>query len=75
MAGNLILVILLLSLVAYFVGQAQGRKFVYATSVGEVHSRPIYHGAFVAVWVGVPALLLVLAWLMFQGTGSAVLGS
>ncbi|WP_349371875.1 phosphate ABC transporter permease subunit PstC [Salinarimonas sp.] len=68
MAGNLILVILVLSLVAYFVGQAQGRKFVYATSVGEVHSRPVYHGAFVAVWVGVPALLLVLIWLLFQGT-------
>jgi len=68
MAGNLILVVLALSLAAYFVGQAQGRKFVHATPVGAVHSRPIYHGAFVAVWVGVPALLLVLAWLMFQGT-------
>ncbi|MGJ3262038.1 MAG: phosphate ABC transporter permease subunit PstC [Salinarimonas sp.] len=68
MAGNLILVVLALSLAAYFVGQAQGRKFVYAAPVGAVHSRPIYHGAFVAVWVGVPALLLVLAWLMFQGT-------
>lgn len=67
MAGNLILVVLALSLAAYFVGQAQGRKFVYAAPVGAVHSRPIYHGAFVAVWVGVPALLLVLAWLMFQG--------
>lgn len=68
MAGNLILVILVLSLVAYFVGQAQGRKFVHATPGGEVHSRPVYHGAFVAVWVGVPALLLVIAWLVFQGT-------
>lgn len=67
MAGNLILVVIALSLAAYFVGQAQGRKFVLATPVGSVHSRPIYHGAFVAVWVGVPALLLVLAWIMFQG--------
>ncbi|MGP9820060.1 phosphate ABC transporter permease subunit PstC [Salinarimonas sp. NSM] len=67
MAGNLILVIIFLSLVAYFVGQSQARKFVEASPVGAVHSRPVYHGAFVAVWVGVPALLLVLVWLLFQG--------
>ena len=31
-----------------------------------VHSLPSYHGAFVAIWVGVPALILVLLWLLFQ---------
>ncbi|WP_372422782.1 phosphate ABC transporter permease subunit PstC [Salinarimonas chemoclinalis] len=67
MAGNLILVILVLSLVAYFVGQAQGRKFVFAGADVDVHSRPVYHGAFVAVWVGVPALVLVVLWLFLQG--------
>ncbi|MCG6121281.1 MAG: phosphate ABC transporter permease subunit PstC [Microvirga sp.] len=67
MAGNLVLVIIALSLVAYFVGQAQGRKFVLAGPDATVHSRPIYHGAFVAIWVGVPALVLVVLWLGLQG--------
>src|SRR3546814_8043227 len=30
------------------------------------HSLPTYHGAFVALWVGVPALLLSLVWLLLQ---------
>lgn len=67
MAGNLILAILFLSLVAYFVGQTQGRRFAYAGGDVQVHSRPVYHGAFVAIWVGVPALILVLLWLLMQG--------
>ena len=33
-----------------------------------MHSLPSYHGAFVAIWVGVPALVLVLLWLLFQGS-------
>ena len=33
----------------------------------ELHSRPAYHGAFVAAWVGLPSLLLVLIWLTLQG--------
>ena len=32
------------------------------------HSLPGYHGAFVAVWVGLPALLLLLLWTALQGT-------
>src|SRR5690606_16725643 len=30
------------------------------------HSLPSYHGTFVALWVGLPALLLSLIWLLFQ---------
>jgi phosphate transport system permease protein len=67
LAGYLILAILAFSLVAYFVGQSTGTKFAKADAV-KVHSLPGYHGAFVAVWVGVPALVLVLLWLVLQGT-------
>ena len=35
----------------------------------ELHSRPTYHGAFVAAWVGIPSILLVLMWGPFQGAG------
>jgi len=60
------LAILLLTLVAYFVGRTAGRGFA-ATDGPRAHSLPVYHGAFVAMWVGVPALVLVLLWLALQG--------
>ena len=67
MLGYLLLTILLLSLAAYGVGEMTARRFA-ATGAGPLHSLPSYHGAFVAVWVGVPALALVILWLMFQGS-------
>jgi len=66
MAGYVLLAMVLMSLAAYFVGRSAGNSF--ARSSSGVHSLPIYHGAFVAVWVGIPALLLVLFWLMLQGS-------
>ena len=59
--------ILALSLAAYIVGNATARGFVAADGQ-PVHSLPSYHGAFVAIWAGVPALVLVLLWLLLQGT-------
>ncbi len=67
MAGYLLLTIVVLSLAAYYVGRSAGRTFANADR-GNMHSLPEYHGAFVAIWVGVPALILVLLWLMMQGT-------
>ncbi|HHY49260.1 MAG TPA: phosphate ABC transporter permease subunit PstC [Alphaproteobacteria bacterium] len=66
MAGYLLAAILVFSLVAFYVGRTTGRKFATADGV-KVHSLPGYHGAFVAVWVGVPALVLVFLWLVAQG--------
>jgi phosphate transport system permease protein len=67
MLGTAFLLIVLMSLVAYFVGRRAGSRFV-ATSPGRtVHSRPVYHGLFAAVWVGIPALILVLLWVLMQG--------
>ncbi|WP_374622581.1 phosphate ABC transporter permease subunit PstC [Devosia sp.] len=67
MAGYVVAAILLFSAVAYFVGRAAGERFVSANG-DQVHSLPGYHGAFVAVWVGIPALILVLVWLSAQGS-------
>jgi phosphate transport system permease protein len=65
--GYLLLTIIVLSLIAYYVGLSSGRKF--ADVVGnEAHSLPSYHGAFVAIWVGVPALILLLLWTALQGS-------
>lgn len=64
MFSYLLLTILVFTLVAYFVGSSAGRKF--ASSGVQAHSLPGYHGAFVAVWVGVPALILALLWVALQ---------
>jgi phosphate transport system permease protein len=63
--GYLFFAILALSLIAFYVGRSTAHQFVAAHGA-QVHSRPIYHGAFAAVWVGLPALILVLLWLLFQ---------
>ena len=65
MIGYLLLAILVFAVVAYFTGRTAGNRFVAANGAS-VHSLPGYHGAFVAVWVGVPALVLVLLWLALQ---------
>ncbi|MBU1336091.1 MAG: phosphate ABC transporter permease subunit PstC [Alphaproteobacteria bacterium] len=67
MVGYLFLTILVFSIAAFFVGRSAGNRFV-ATNGVSTHSLPGYHGAFVAVWVGVPALVLLLLWLMAQGS-------
>ena len=65
--GYLFLTILALSLVAYVVG-GRRRAASSAPAASRLHSLPSYHGAFVAIWVGVPALVLVLLWLLLQGS-------
>jgi phosphate transport system permease protein len=66
MIGYVLLAIVALSLVSYYLGRRRA-----VASVGgrqsELHSRSNYHGAFVAAWVGIPAILLVLTWLALQG--------
>lgn len=67
MLGPLLLVILGVSLAAYLVGRQIGRRFA-ASHPGGAHSLPSYHGAFVAMWVGVPALIFVALWLSLQNS-------
>ena len=66
MIGYLLLAIIALSLVGYAVARRRALSLV-AGRQNELHSRPTYHGAFVASWVGIPAFLLVLVWLALQG--------
>ena len=66
MIGYLLLGIIALSALSYVFARRRA-----VASVGgrehELHSRPTYHGAFVAAWVGIPSILLVLLWLLLQG--------
>lgn len=59
--------ILLLTLVAYFVARRQAT--VVGRSVGaSMHSRPTYHGFNAAIWACAPPLIIVLVWVLFQDT-------
>jgi phosphate transport system permease protein len=61
---NLMIVLLALSAAGYYLG----RRKAFALDAGgraaaRLHSRPVYHGALVALWCGLPALLLFGLWL------------
>ncbi|MFV1851463.1 MAG: phosphate ABC transporter permease subunit PstC [Thalassospira sp.] len=48
-----------------------GRQRAVALSGGRhsnLHSLPAHYGTYVALWCGLPALLLLLVWYMFQGS-------
>lgn len=58
--------ILALALASYLAGWRRSLSTVQGDA-SKLHSRPGYYGSFVAAWVGIPSLLLVLLWLLFQG--------
>src|SRR5512134_3897421 len=66
MIGYVLLAIVALSAASYVLGRRRAVAAVGGRE-RELHSRPTYHGAFVAAWVGIPAILLVLIWLLLQG--------
>ena len=51
----------------YFIGRHRSLAVVNGAR-SHLHSRPTYHGAYVALWIGIPALLFVLLWLLFQNS-------
>ena len=57
----LFLALIVLSLVGYAVGRS--RAIAAATGEVRLHSLPKYHGLYVALWCGLPALLASLLWL------------
>ncbi|MDY6942452.1 MAG: phosphate ABC transporter permease subunit PstC [Pseudomonadota bacterium] len=63
----LVLVLLLLSSGAYFVG----RQRAFAVAQGKIrklHSLPGYYGIYAAIWCGVPALLLLGLWTVLDSS-------
>lgn len=64
-------VLLLLLLAAMFGAYVLGRKRSLAVAkpaggLSQLHSLPNYHGLYVALWTGLPALAIVAIWLFFQ---------
>jgi phosphate transport system permease protein len=59
-----LLLVLLLGMGGFWLGRSRGASYAAAGHgrIGEVHSLPLYHGAFVAIAAFLPALLVVAAW-------------
>ena len=55
---------LLLLFSAYIVGQTRARTV--SLQHGKLHSLPTYHGYYVAIWCGVPAVLVSVGWLLIE---------
>lgn len=63
-----------------FAGAAGSMSFVRARRfrlAGRLHSRPVYHGSYAALWAVIPALLVLAAWAPLQSrlVNNAVLSS
>ncbi|MDF9392858.1 MULTISPECIES: phosphate ABC transporter permease subunit PstC [Methylococcus] len=64
--STLFFVLVLLCLGAHRLGHRRSLQ-VASGRIRNLHSLPGYYGFFVALWCGVPALILLVCWLMFEG--------
>lgn len=62
----MLIVVAILVVLAFFYGKSRGSAL--ATSNGQLHSLPYYHGYFVALMVAIPLLLIALLWPSIGGT-------
>jgi len=63
--NTLFITLMLLSSAAYFIGRQRASKTVQG-QLRNLHSLPSYYGFFAAIWSGLPAILLVAAWIIFE---------
>jgi phosphate transport system permease protein len=66
-ATNILILLLSLGAVAFYLGR--GRSLAIAAPLGgirKLHSLPSYYGMHTALWCGLPSLVLLSLWLMFD---------
>ncbi|MDX1514479.1 MAG: phosphate ABC transporter permease family protein, partial [Gammaproteobacteria bacterium] len=63
--ASLIIVLLALTVAAYHFGRGRSLKLA-AGRTRTLHSLPSYHGAYLAIWCAIPALLVVGFWSAFE---------
>ena len=64
----LILILLGMSSAAFYLGRRRAVELAGRSSKKiALHSRPVYYGALTALWCGIPALLIFVFWLAFEG--------
>lgn len=70
-------ILLCLIVVGYYVGAGRAQKLRPASTSklpeNKLHSLPGFHGAYVALWCGIPALLLLLVWWSLEPTILSIL--
>lgn len=64
-ASVTVALVLLLSLIGFWMGRSRAVA-VSGGRIASLHSVPNYYGSFVAIWAGLPALVLVLFWLALK---------
>ncbi len=65
--SNLIILLICMSVGAYFLGRARSQRFARDLGgISKLHSLPSYYGVRAALWCGLPAVLLLFVWLMFS---------
>ena len=63
MFAYLLAAILLISLSGFYLGRNQALNLRSQT---KLHSLPQYHGYFIAIWCGIPTILLILLWIALE---------
>src|SRR5919106_5746770 len=63
---TIIAAIFVLTLAGYWVGRSRALAMERSEAAGRLHSLPQYYGYYVALWCGLPAIALLLIWLMAQ---------
>lgn len=67
---TLLMFLLCTIIVGYFIGKGRATKLRPATHSklpeNKLHSLPGFHGTYVALWCGIPGLLLLFAWLFLE---------
>src|SRR5689334_23227711 len=61
--GLALAAVLLVAVAAGWLGLARARKL---RTAGRLHSLPVYHGSYVALWAAIPALLILALWAPLQ---------
>ena len=65
MLSYLLLILLLLSSVAYYLGRNRAFR-VAGDHIRNLHSLPSFYGSYTALWCGLPALIVVTVWAVLQ---------
>ncbi|MCU7813221.1 MAG: phosphate ABC transporter permease family protein, partial [Candidatus Thiodiazotropha sp. (ex Notomyrtea botanica)] len=65
--STLIIVLLGLMSLAYYLGRKRSLNLV-SGRVRDLHSLPSYYGLHTALWCGIPAILLLVVWISFEGS-------
>jgi len=62
-----ITVILILTFLGFYLGRSRSVSLVEGR-IRDLHSRPGHYGLYVALWCGIPSLVMVCLWLAFEQT-------